>query len=174
MTYAEIVIFELLPKVSFYSIKYEGEEKSEANKFFERFARDENRQNQVKAFVKTLRKMGEITGASDFYFDRPEGFISALPSKKGTKLDDLSKDGVYDFDLRLFWYKLSPTVVVLFNGGIKSSEKLQDSPDLYPAKFRAAEKAAKLIYDALKIGGEFEIDDKTIVSKYNTPIEIYL
>ena len=97
-----------------------------------------------------------------------------MPSKKGTKLDTKSENNVYDFDLRLFWYKLSPTVVVLFNGGIKSSEKLQDSSDLYPAKFRAAEKAAKFIYDALKIGGEFEIDGKTIVSKYNTPVEIYL
>ena len=32
------------------------------NKFFERFAYDATRQNQIKAFVKTLRKMGEITG----------------------------------------------------------------------------------------------------------------
>ena len=30
MRYAEVVIFKMLPKVGFYSIQYEGEEKSEA------------------------------------------------------------------------------------------------------------------------------------------------
>ena len=170
MRYAEVVIVKMFPKVCFYSIKYEGEDKSEAEKFFERFEHDESRKNQITAFQKTLVRVGNA-GALDFFFDRHEGFIDALPSKKGTKLDTPSTDE-YDFDLRLFWYKLSPTVVILFNGGIKNSLYMQDSPDLFPSKHREAEKAAKAIYEATKKDGEFHIAGKTIISRDDSPIEI--
>jgi hypothetical protein len=173
MTYAEVILFKMFPKVGFYSIKYDGEEKSEAEKFFERFENDNSRQDQITAFINTIVRMGK-TGATDFYFDRHEGFIQALPSKKGTKLDNPALDRAYDFDLRLFWYKLSPTVVILFNDGIKSSLYLHDSPDLHPTKHRAAEKAAKLLYEATKNDGEFYIENNTILSKFNSPIEIVL
>jgi hypothetical protein len=171
MTYAEVVIFEMLPKVGLYSIKYEGHEMNEAEKFFERFGSDRSRQDQINAFLKTLERMGR-RGANDYYFDRPEGFIHALPSKKDTKLDLPKVIREYDFDLRLFWSKLSPSVVVLFNGGIKNSEYLQDSPDLHPEPYNSAVKAAKALYEATKYNGEFYIDGRTIVSKGNDSIEI--
>jgi hypothetical protein len=172
MRYAEVVIFKMFPKVGFYSIKYESEDKSEAEKFFERFENDDSRKDQISAFVKTLFQMGNVTGATDFFFDRHEGFIQALPSKKGTTLDKPRTDKDFDFDLRLFWYKISPTVVILFNGGVKNSHLMHDSPDIFPAKFRAAEKAAKAIQESMKKNGEFYIDDKTIVSRHNSSIEI--
>ena len=171
MRYAEVVIFEMLPKVGLYSIKYEGEDMNEAEKFFDRFGSDKSRQDQIKAFLNTLERMGK-RGANDFYFDRHEGFIHALPSKEDTKLDLPKVKREYDFDLRLFWSKLSPSVVVLFNGGIKNSKELQYSPDLYPEPYNSAVKAAKALYEATKYNGEFYIDGKTIVSKSNDPIEI--
>ncbi len=171
MTFAEIVIFKSLPKVTFYSIKYEDENKSETEKFFERFEQDENRQDQIRAFILTLLRMGNETGATTFYFDRNEGFIDTLPSRKGTKLEKPT-DRDYAFDLRLFWLRLSPTVVVLFNGGIESSEKLHDSPDLFPAKYRAAVKAAQAVNEQITIGGDFNIVENKIIHKYGNLLEI--
>jgi hypothetical protein len=171
MTFAEIVVFKSLPKVTFYSIQYEEETKSETEKFFERFERDENRQDQIRAFILTLLRMGNETGATTFYFDRHEGFIDALPSKKGTQLEN-AVDRTYAFDLRLFWLRLSPTVVVLFNGGIKSSDKMQDSPDLFPAKYRAAVKAAQALNEQIIKGGDFEIIGKRLINKYVNSLEI--
>jgi hypothetical protein len=171
MTFAEIVVFKSLPKVTFYSIQYEGEIKSETEKFFERFEQDGNRQDQIRAFILTLLRMGNETGATTFYFDRNEGFIDALPSKKGTQLEKPS-DRDYPFDLRLFWLRLSPTVVLLFNGGIKSSEKLNDSPDLFPAKYRAAVRAAQAVSDQLKSSGDFKIVENNIIHKYGNSLKI--
>lgn len=57
MTYAEVVIFEMLPKVGLYSIKYEGHDMSEAEKFFERFGSDKSRQDQINAFLETLDRI---------------------------------------------------------------------------------------------------------------------
>jgi hypothetical protein len=171
MTFAEIVVFKSLPKVTFYSIRYEEEIKSETEKFFERFEQDKNRQDQIRAFILTLLRMGNETGATTFYFDRHEGFIDALPSKKGTILEKPT-DREYPFDLRLFWLRLSPTVVVLFNGGIKNSEKMQNSPDLFPTKYRAAVKAAQALNQQITIGGDFNIVGKEIIHKYGEPLEI--
>jgi hypothetical protein len=115
--------------------------------------------------------MGNETGATNFYFDRHEGFIDALPSKKGTQLEKTT-DREYPFDSRLFWLRLSPNVVVLFNGGIKSSEKMQHSPDLFPSKYRAAVKAAQAVNEQIKVGGDFDIIGNKIIHKYGNLLEI--
>jgi hypothetical protein len=94
-----------------------------------------------------------------------------LPSKKGTQLENPA-DRAYAFDLRLFWLRLSPTVVVLFNGGIKSSDKMQDSPDLFPAKYRAAVKAAQALNEQIIKGGDFEIIGNRLTHKYGNSLEI--
>jgi hypothetical protein len=46
--------------------------------------------------------------------------------------------------LRLFCLRMSDEIVILLNGGIKSSQKTNDSPDLV-GKFRLAQQVSKAI-----------------------------
>lgn len=56
-----------------------------------------------------------------------------------------------NFPLRLYCYRVSRNIVILFNGGIKDVVTVQDSPSL-KAKFSEAQIFVKKIQDALQSG----------------------
>ena len=118
MNSGEKIYLEILEEhenVTFYTVRYENEELSETEKFFE-----ENYQSHtedVEIISKLIDKIGKI-GAEERHFrnaGKPTDGLGALPEYyyKGNKL-------------RLYAIKLTPNIVILGNGGHKTTKKYND------------------------------------------------
>ncbi len=117
-------------KVTYYSLKFEGEKQTELEKFYERY--QEKYSESVYYLKFWIAQIGEKFGANTRYF-RPEDNAFALPppSKELQYIDfGTSKK---DMSLRLYCIVLSPEIVILVDGGIKESDATRDSPTCWEA-----------------------------------------
>ena len=107
--------------VNFYSIKLEDEELTELERFFEKFPLGCKYDEEIDTVIAWLDKIGE-TGAFERYF-RPEGKygdgVGVIPIDLGNKV-------------RLYCLRISDKILIFGNGGIKDSDKWQNSPTLAP------------------------------------------
>lgn len=111
-------LYKEFDKVAFYSVHFETYELCETDRFIQRFSQHEANRDDLQIIKAWIEKMGKETGALERYF-RPERNASAIP---------IATSG-----LRLYCIRLSDELVILGNGGRKSSQAVQDSPDVYPA-----------------------------------------
>ena len=142
-------IFEKYPIVTYYTVKWDNEELSETDKFIQKFLYQQpDFKSDLQEILTLIEVIGEERGAKDFYFTRHENLATALPPAS-----TLSVRGIeipfYENKLRLYCVKINENIVVLFNGGIKSSQKVQDSPNLL-MKFREAQSFTKRIWQAIQ------------------------
>jgi hypothetical protein len=129
-------------KVKYYTARLEGEPHSEMEKFILRFEIDVDFQNDFENIVTLLGTLGNVKGAKSRYF-RDESAAQALPPEIREALRENWVQFI-DANLRLFCLRMSDEIVILLNGGIKSSQKTNDSPDL-AGKFRFAQQVSKAI-----------------------------
>ena len=111
---ATIVEFQRLRKVCFYTIKFEDSNLSEAEKFFEKVENEQEYEESVNNLVDWIIEIGNIRGAR-FDLFRDERLASALPPPR----NKLNRNNFVK-DIRLYCFWISPSIVVLFNGGIKT------------------------------------------------------
>ncbi len=142
-------------KTAFYSIHFENVELCETDRFIEQFSQSEAHQDDLQIIKAWIEKMGNEKGALERYF-RPERNASAIPI-------DVSS-------LRLYCLRLSDEIVILGNGGEKTSQAVQDSPDAYPT-FLDMNNLYRVIKESIRRGNtlkegkyltgrlEFEIND---------------
>lgn len=135
--------------MSYYTVLREGEEKSEVEKFFEKFTEDEEHREDIQELRAFIVELGEKIGAKDRYF-RFEEVAEALPPK------------FIGMDIRLYCYRLSEQIVILFNGGVKTTAKAQDCPNVAP-HFRFANRVSHSI-ERLKREGMIDATGKTILN----------
>jgi hypothetical protein len=112
----EYISFE---KTMFYSIHEVGDDNCETDKFFLRFMDEEKYQKDVQTIKYWIEKIGREFGALERYF-RPERKANALPIPPPKS------------NLRLYCLRVSDKIVILGNGGVKSSKLVQNSPDALP------------------------------------------
>lgn len=136
MIFAKIESFVELDKVHFYSIRFEDEDLSETDKFIQRFENNETHFDDLFLIIDWITKMGEKRGAKKFFF-RHEKSADALPPP-------IKYLSVEEHNLRLYCIRLSDDVVILLNGGIKSSQTAQGSTDL-KQHFDFANKISEII-----------------------------
>lgn len=116
-----IELLETGDRVSLYSPRFEGEEYTEFEKFLLTYKEDYLQDIQI-----LLRRIDIIkeNGADDRYF-RYEGTrqdrVMALPSHLDTS------------NLRLYCLNISHKILILGNGGIKSTPTYQEDPKLHRA-----------------------------------------
>jgi hypothetical protein len=146
-------IFEQFRKVTFYTLRDETQEYSETDRFIERFSNDAQYKEDYDQIATLIEAIGETHGAKDIFFSRHEAHATALPPSKSLVLNGLEILFMHN-SLRLYCLKIAENIVILFNGGIKTSQKVQDSPDLMP-KFRNAQYWVKKILE--------NIQDKSII-----------
>ena len=115
--YFEIKPYVSFEKTQFYTLEEVGKGINETDEFFIRFKDDPDYQKDIETIKYWIQKIGKETGALERHF-RPEAAASAIPIT-------VSK-------LRLYCYRISDELVILGNGGIKSSQKVKDSPDTVP------------------------------------------
>lgn len=124
---------------------------------------------EMKVATQRLAKLiteviGNTYGADDAFFNRFENRATALPPKGRVKISELELD-YSGFPLRLYCLALSEELVVLFNGGIKDSQTIQDGKDILSTKFYEANDFAKKIFSAMN-SEEIIIDGRRITD-YN-------
>jgi len=146
--------FEIKPYISFgkthfYTIEKEGKGINETDEFFIRFKDDPDYQKDIETIKYWIQKIGKETGALERHF-RPEAAASAIPIT-------VSK-------LRLYCYRISDELVILGSGGIKSSQKAQDSPDAFP-HFEVMNTVAFVIQTKLE-NEQIEIAGKSITGDF--------
>ncbi|MCB0745025.1 MAG: hypothetical protein KDC67_14045 [Ignavibacteriae bacterium] len=115
-----VEIFEEHSEVNFYSIRYTDNELSESELFFDKILDDENLEEDVEILSKLLDKIGE-NGAE------PRHFRHA-----GTKRDKVAALPEYltSTNLRLYAIRLNKNIVILGNGGLKTTETYNEDPFL--------------------------------------------
>ena len=156
-TFYEIVLEERHDYVSFYSLLKEDEEDTITQQFFDEYAEQPEWIESVDILVQCMDEIGD-RGAARRYF-RFEDAAEAIPSRQLLNLVVRTSR----YDLRLYCIRVSDEIVILLNGGVKTSQRVQDSPDLI-GKFRFANRVSTEIIkkitdrDLIIRGNELEGD----------------
>ena len=142
----------------------EEEEWTETEKFYKRFMDDEIHKEEFDDILNWIEYIGDKEGAIPQLF-RHEASAEALPPEKRAMAyrNMLIEIG---YNLRLYCLRINPEIVILLNGGIKESQKVEGSPDLL-SKFRFANLVSKKVTEKLinrelwikgkRLEGDFEI-----------------
>ena len=112
-----IELFEESEKVNFYTLRFRGEE-TETDKFLDQFPEGCKYDRDIDIVIKWIEKIGSH-GALERYF-RPEGKRS----------DDVWAVPIETAFLRLYVIRLSDNILILGNGGIKSTDTYNEDPIL--------------------------------------------
>jgi len=135
-------------KVKFYSVAFENEV-SEVNKFFEKMEDAAAVEDAVR-FIAFIEEIGNSRGAKQRYFRKEKDFEALPPKNKEVKELELQElESIENW--RLYCLRLSDSIVILFNGGIKTANKAQDCPNVSPFFYQAA-RFTKLIDEAIREG----------------------
>lgn len=138
---------------TFYTVRLitdEVDAASETDNFFDTYAAPNHtfEEKALQLFRLITESIGNRYGAIDDFFDRTENNAQALPPKPKQWLEEIKDLGI-NFPLRLFCFRVTENIVVLFNGGIKESQAIQESKNL-STKFYEAQSFVKKIEDALQ------------------------
>lgn len=106
---------ESYPAVNFYSFLFVGETESEFDKFFNKFDNDPFYKNDMDLIIEALNTIGE-EGALNVHFRNEGGSLKALPIETSR--------------LRLYCFKVSEGLIILGNGGVKTTRTYQEEPEL--------------------------------------------
>lgn len=141
--------FDEAKRCNFYTVRLEDAESSETDRFFEKYENEDNpyNTNAYELFRLITHSIGNVYGAIDDFFDRTEDNAQALPPKPKYRIPEIKEIGI-NFPLRLYCLRISDSIVVLFNGGIKNQRTNQESDDIR-MRFYDAQQFAKQIIQAL-------------------------
>ncbi len=145
---------------TFYSVRWDtiNDGLSETDKFFDQYAIPEHpfQDEAMQLFRLITESIGNKYGAIDDFFNRSENKAQALPPKNKGRVEEIKEFGI-NFPLRLFCYRITEQIVILFNGGIKNANTAQESQSL-SMKFYEAQIFVKKIENAFR-SGMIEISD---------------
>ncbi len=111
-----VEIFKSFERTTIYTLHEPGKANSETDDFLLRFMYDSNFKKDVETISYYIMKIGQ-RGALERNF-RPERDAIAIPISSSI--------------LRLYGYRVNDEILILGNGGAKTSKKVQDSPDAFP------------------------------------------
>ena len=147
--------YKQLEKANLYSLRFTDKDVCETDEFISRFINDLLYQKDLTTIIYWLSKIGQESGALERYF-RPEKGAKALP--------------ILSSRLRLYCIRVSDEILILGNGGIKTSQKVQDSPDAYPS-FLTITKIEKM-FKSRKINGKIIINGRDIIGDTDFDFEL--
>ena len=138
---------------TFYTVKWitdDDDTSSETDKFFDKYAIPEHplEDEALQLFRLITESIGNRYGATDDFFDRAENKAQALPPKPKKWVEEIKELGS-NFPLRLYCFRITAQIVVLFNGGMKEAASAQESKNL-SMKFYEAQTFIRKIEEALQ------------------------
>ena len=123
-----------------FTICYEGDDATEFQKFIEKFKEDATRKEELSVILTAINRMLNASGFLERYF-RPEGkmgdHVVALPVER-TKM-------------RLYCLRMSDSVLIVGNGGIKRTKTYEEDESLNGYVI-TLQKLDKLLNHAIKSG----------------------
>lgn len=166
-TFAKIIRVEGFPgnRVNFYTIQVENRERNEFEDFLDRHVSNTAIYEQLSFLYKKLENFS-LQGARRHFF-RSEGSFHALPPP--AKYLDVTFGRK---QLRLYCLYISPCIVVLFNGGIKTKNKAQDC-DNVSRYFAEAKEFTKKIDEMIRNREVFFDENRSEILNHEN-IEIWL
>jgi hypothetical protein len=150
-------------KVTFYTVRKDEAAFSETEDFFRRMSNEKKYKEDLNKLIQLIKSViGNKFGAHKKYFSRHENEATALPPNRVHKFKGQEAINFSYFPLRLYTLKVSESVVVLFNGGIKLTEgSAQDDPKV-SMYFHEANQYAKRIKKAIR-EGDIYLNHKSMV-----------
>jgi hypothetical protein len=133
-------LFKSFPKVHFYTFQFEDDDETETEteKFFSKLENVMELESDLNHLVVWLSLIGKKYGAKIEFF-RHEAAAHALPPPMSKMIKELIVN-----NLRLYCVPISEQIVILANGGVKTSQQVQNAPNVLP-HFRFANAMAKQI-----------------------------
>lgn len=139
-------------RVTFYSVRTDDADYSEMDNFILRMRQNSEMKEPLQKLLQLITEViGNTYGAIDAFFNRAENRVFALPPKGNIKISEIEFN-YPGFPLRLYCLALSEELVILFNGGIKDAQEVQQSSGSISVKFYEANEFAKRIQSALNDG----------------------
>lgn len=116
--------------VRIYTVKFDDEKNNETDRFISRFINSEKHKDDFSTIIYWINKIGS-SGVLERYF-RTENRALAIPVESGK-------------NLRLYCFRVNDNILILGNGGVKTSKKVQNSQDCLP-HFELMNHVAKKLY----------------------------
>lgn len=120
--FATIQEFARFRTVIYYTVKGEDATLSEMDDFLRRMEQEPAYIDQLEQLVTWLKTIGDDENGADFDLFRQERLCVALPPK----IQHLKAA----IDLRLYCHLVSEKIVILYNGGIKTTRIAQECPNV--------------------------------------------
>ena len=162
---------------TFYTVRWVTDDDnavSETDRFFDTYAVPEHplEEKALQLFRLITESIGNRYGATNDFFDRIVNRAQELPPKPKQWVEEIKDLGI-NFPLRLFCYRVTESIVILFNGGIKESQATQDSENL-SMKFYEAQTFVKKIEEALQSEMIEISDDERYLQNFDGTTDIIL
>lgn len=156
---------------TFYTVRWEDAELSETEKFFLKYENHITLYRPLQELAKFIsKKIGDEKGALEDFF-RFENSAHALPPSGNYKVEDVNIN-YGNFPLRLYCLRISESLVVLFNGGEKTSSNAQGGDT--SMVFQEANFFAKRILEELFQKDIYITERKRAFRNYNVSSEIII
>ena len=159
-------------KCTFYTVKYDGVDANETDLFFDKYdaiAAYKQANQELLSFI--IYAIGEDHGAVDELFNRDENEVKGLPVQGKVVLDEITYH-YPNFPLRLYALKITNSIAILFNGGVKDDETNQKSS--LHLIWREACEFAKRINEAIRDGLIIVDEENRKLTNYDGSDEIIL
>ena len=158
-------------RCTFYTVRWEIVDANETDRFFNKYDHDINAQQAIQELAIFLtKKIGNEHGALQEFF-RFENIAHALPPSSKQKMGEITIN-YSNFQLRLYCLRISDSLVVLFNGGKKTSHNAQGGKT--SMVFHEANQFAKRILAALQYKEIYITANQREFRTYNDSEEIFL
>jgi len=157
-------------KVKYYSIQIEGSEVNEFYDFLNRMEDIESFEEDLSNLMVWIEEIGENYGAQQKFFrnESETADVRALPPPR----NQMRLRKIEVNEMRLYCMVLNEHVVILFNGGIKTTDKAQQCPNVGPY-FKQANRFT-LQLDQLLKDGEINWDSDFTDIEFDKNLEIEL
>lgn len=158
MDKAELEIVEQSEQVSLYSIRFNGQDKTEFERFLQTFKDNAELNGDFQRIVYAVSRI-LANGVLERYF-RPEGGygdgVCAVPIESG--------------QLRLYCLRMSDQILIIGNGGIKTTRTTQEDP-LLQGYVITLQKFDRLIRTGIR-NGVLSIEEKEIVGSEGRTFQV--
>jgi hypothetical protein len=120
--FTSIEEFDRFRTVAYYTLRREGAALTETDDFFNRMETELSFSDQLQRLIKWIELIGGMKDGAERRYFRSEGLCLALPPNRKYLTEPI--------DLRLYCFMVSHSIVILYNGGIKTARTAQDCPNV--------------------------------------------
>lgn len=148
--FAKIVEVNAFEKTTYYTIKFEEYDNNEFEDFIIRHQSNPMIKKEFNNLLAWIKRIGDDIGAEESYFRHEQNAHALPPPARFARFieDDDDKKGE---NLRLYCLRICESIVILFNGGIKSKSirTAQECPNV-KRYFDLANKLTQKIEELIK------------------------